>query len=181
MFSTQSPLGLTAAGIYFIALLACTTASVVASAQKQSTGHVRNWALIALVFLGLIVSRAFDIEENLRQDLRNSLRLRETYDGRHDIQRPIAAGVVTVASALGFWMTYHFAQHTRGRRNISMVLAIFAALAMIALLALRIVSLHAVDAVLYGPLKLNWITDVGASFVVIAAALYYVRILLTRE
>jgi hypothetical protein len=52
---------------------------------------------------------------------------------------------------------------------------------MLLLLALRIVSLNAVDAVLFGPLKVNWITDIGASVFVIAAALYYVRLLLARH
>ena len=82
---------------------------------------------------------------------------------------------------IGVRMIYHFVQHTGSRLCMAVAVATFAALAMLLLLALRIVSLNAVDAVLFGPLKVNWITDIGASVFVIAAALYYVRLLLARH
>jgi len=181
MFASQSTLGLTAAGLYAVALLACWAAGFVAVNNKQSSDQVRNWLLIALMFFGLILSRALDIEEGLRQGLRNSLLEQKTYADRRDIQRPIAAGMIMFGTLIGVRMIYHFVQHTGSRLCMAVAVATFAALAMLLLLALRIVSLNAVDAVLFGPLKVNWITDIGASVFVIAAALYYVRLLLARH
>jgi hypothetical protein len=47
-------------------------------------------------------------------------------------------------------------------------------------MALRIASLHMIDALLYGPLKLNWVIDIGGSLVVLVAAIYYVQLVHTR-
>jgi hypothetical protein len=40
---------------------------------------------------------------------------------------------------------------------------------------LRVISLHAIDALLYGPIKLNWVIDLGTSLIVLSAAAYYTR------
>jgi hypothetical protein len=46
--------------------------------------------------------------------------------------------------------------------------------------ALRLASLHAVDALLYSPVKLNWVIDLGASLVVMLSAIGYIRLVRAR-
>ena len=66
----------------------------------------------------------------------------------------------------------------------SLVIAVAAAAAgcgiMLAVIAMRVISLHAMDFLLYGPPKLNWIGDLGASCMVMAAAVYYILLLRGR-
>jgi hypothetical protein len=51
---------------------------------------------------------------------------------------------------------------------------------MVMLLGLRIVSLHQIDVLLYGPAKLNWVIDIGASLTVLTAAGFYIRLVSHR-
>ena len=46
---------------------------------------------------------------------------------------------------------------------------------------LRLISLSPVDALLYGPIKLNWIVDLGLGLSVVVSALAYVRIVGSRR
>ena len=48
---------------------------------------------------------------------------------------------------------------------------------MLGLLILRFVSLHAIDRLLYGSLKLNWVGDIGASCAILLAAGCYVSLI----
>ncbi len=52
---------------------------------------------------------------------------------------------------------------------------------MIGLMMLRIISLHMIDRLLFGPLKLNWVFDIGSTLAVLAAALYYIAIVSGRK
>ena len=67
-----------------------------------------------------------------------------------------------------------------GRRNIAVAIGIASCGVMLAIIALRMISLHAMDRLLYGPLKLNWVGDLGASALVLGAAIYYVLLLKGR-
>jgi len=73
-------------------------------------------------------------------------------------------------------LLYRWGLGLRGRRNVARLAAVLAACAMLFLMALRAISLHPIDALLYGPLKLNWIVDLGASFLVLGSAIHYTRI-----
>lgn len=53
-------------------------------------------------------------------------------------------------------------------------------MAMMMLLGLRIVSLHQIDQLLYGPKKLNWLVDIGASLLAMGAAVVYIRVVIGR-
>jgi len=73
-----------------------------------------------------------------------------------------------------------WARNLRGRRNVARLAGVLAAAAMVFLIALRLASLHMVDALLYGSAKLNWVIDIGASFVVLVAATYYALVVRAR-
>ena len=90
------------------------------------------------------------------------------------------AGALAASFLIGLYAAYTVAQRIHGRRNIAVGVAATASGVMMVTIAMRIISLHAMDRLLYGPLKLNWIGDVGSSFFVIAAAIYYVMLVTGR-
>lgn len=170
-----SLISLTAAGAYFFALLACLTAAAIALRQRQQIWHMRIWVIIAALYLGFAVVRAYGLEEAFRDELRAGLRGTAAYSERGGVQRPLSAAVIGLALGIGSVWLVSLCRKVRGRRNLAVIIAGASAGGHFCLLALRLISLHQIDAVLYGPLKLNWILDVGATLTVLAAAFVYVR------
>ncbi|MEM1050700.1 MAG: hypothetical protein AAGI28_01260 [Pseudomonadota bacterium] len=124
----------------------------------------------------LIVSRLLGLEEFLRAELREFLRIQGLMSERRSIQGPIIAVALIVFTSIAMLAAYRTSQRISGRRNIAVAVAIGACGVMVATIAFRSVSLHALDWFLNGPLKLNWVGDVGAAVAVLSAALIYVRI-----
>ncbi len=178
--AVPSLLSLTATGLYLVVLAACVAAALAARKFRQPPGHWRIWAFVATGFLVLAVMRLVGFEEVLRESLRDLLRVEGAYDSRRAYQRPLAAGLlaaISAAVALGLLRQWQLA---RGRRNIAAVVGLAGFATMMMVLGLRIVSLHQLDKLLYGPLKLNWIMDLGASLAVLGAALMYIRYVAQR-
>ena len=92
------------------------------------------------------------------------------------MQALIVSVVICVMGALGFTWIYRARTLVKGRRNIATLIAQASGGAMLVLVVLRLISLHAIDRVLYGTFKINWIGDVGTSLLVLAAAAYYVNL-----
>ena len=171
--SSPSFLSLAAAGLYGVVVLLCLMAASTAGRRRQKRWHMIAWLLLALLFTGLALLRLYGVEEALRDDLRAVLFADGVYEERRKYQRPIAATVVALL-ALGVfaWIAHGF-RHVRGRRNAAILVALASAFAMVGLIALRLVSLSPVDALLYGPAKLNWIVDLGSALGVLASAGIY--------
>lgn len=174
---SQSILNLFASGLYGCVLFACLAAAVTARGSRQLPGHIRTWVLLALFFAALIPLRLLEVEEAVRDTLRAAMRAEGSYRERRDIQGPIVAAIILLAGCGSLALLYRTMRIVRGRRNVARVVALVAALTMLLLMALRMISLHAVDALLYGPVKLNWVVDLGTSLTVLGAAVYYVRLL----
>ena len=128
----------------------------------------------------MIAMRAFDWEDSFRQVMRRSLRADQAYESRRDFQRPMVAAAVVVFACLAMWMVSHVVRAAGSRRRIALACASLATLALAGLLILRLISLHQIDRLLYGPLKLNWLGDIGLSVTALAAAVYYIRVLTKR-
>lgn len=171
--ATASTLSLAAAGIYLIVALAGVLACSRAIRQRQTVWHAWAWIIVAVLFVVLALIRCFAIEEWVRTDLRDILFERAVYDQRQDIQKPLVAVFFVAAASLAAGSVYGVAKWVTGRRNIVSIAALACTGGMIFLLALRLISLHSVDALLYGRLKLNWIIDLGLSGAVIVFALWY--------
>ena len=103
-----------------------------------------------------------------------------SYLDRGDLQRPVAAVVVAGGAIVALLFAYHFSRHVRGRREKAVAVATAGTLLMLALVTIRLVSLHAIDRWLYGPLKLNWVADLGISMLVAGCAVYFVLIVSGR-
>lgn len=169
-----------AAGLYIVVLLVCLMSAAIAGRQRQPAVHRRMWMLIAIAFGAFAIMRIYGFEEQLRDFLRSGLRTEGAYDNRRTIQRFVAFGVVAAVGGLFVWELVRQSRGLRGRSTIALFAA-FAALAMMAMLiGLRIVSLHQIDALLYGPARLNWFIDIGATLTVLAAAAIYIRLLSRR-
>lgn len=178
--AAPSMLSLSAAGLYMIVLAVCLWAAANAGKYRQPPAHVRMWGGIALVFALLALARIAGLEEMLRETFRNELRAEGGYDQRRALQRPLAVAVILSMSALYAWVLLRQLRAASGRRNLALLAANFAVATMIMLLGLRIVSLHQIDTLLYGPAKLNWVIDIGASLSVLAAAVLYTRYVTRR-
>lgn len=171
-----SPLSLASAGLYLIVACAAGAGALVAQRNRQASWHRRSWLGLAGIFACLVVSRMLGLEEIARDLLREGLRIESAYEARREFQRPIAAAAFALTSLFGLWLFYFTVRKLRKRRDRAVVIANVAGLGMLLLVALRITSLHTIDVLLYGPLKLNWTGDLGLCLLVAAAAIYYVRL-----
>jgi cation transport ATPase len=179
-FAEPSLLSLSAAGLYLVVLLACLLAAFSAARYRQPPAHRVIWVGVAIVFVLLAVMRVTALEDIIRENLREMLRADQGYDQRRSIQRPLAVFVLFVVGTALAWALVHRWRAARGRRNMAVFIALAAISAMIVLVGLRIVSLHQIDGLLYGAVKLNWIIDIGASLTVLAAAGFYARLVAQR-
>jgi hypothetical protein len=179
-YAAPSIFSLSAAVLYMIVLFACAAAAMIAGRHGQPPRHWRIWAAIAFGFMLLALLRITGFEEAIRDLFRDMLRAEGAYDDRRSLQRPLAAGLLCVVSLLVGWGLARQWRLARGRRNLAVAAALTGFATMIMLLGVRIVSLHQLDRLLYGPPKLNWIIDLGASMAVLGAALLYVRYVVQR-
>lgn len=175
-----SLLSLIACGIYAMVAFACVKAAGEARAKRQQGWHAKTWTSIAIFFAILIITRLVGLEDLLREGLREWLQAEGLRDRRRAIQGPAIAVAIALFAAAGMLAVYWVAQRISGRRNIAVAAALGACGAMVGVIALRIISFHALDRFLNGPLKLNWVGDMGASFAVLAFAIYYIGIVTGR-
>lgn len=180
MFSPSSMLSVAASGIYGLVLLACVGAVLTARQHRQPASHWWTWSALALLFAVLMAVRLGGFEEWLRATLREAMRAEGDYHERRSIQAPIVAAILVVAGIGTFGFLYGATRRLAGRRNLARLVAVVASTAMMFLIALRMASLHMIDALLYGPVKLNWVVDLGASLTVMGAALSYTQLVRRR-
>ena len=157
-------------------MAACGTSTT----SGQPRWNRRVWLGLAILFLILILLRGLGIEEWLRDAMRDALRSGGNYAERRSTQGVIASIVLVAVGAAGFWWLYRTTQKLRGRRNLATVVALASGSAMAFLLSLRLISLHMIDRLLYGPIKLNWVMDAGTTAIVLASAIYYVKLVRAR-
>lgn len=176
MATGASLLSLMATGVYALVILACLVAAASAYQARQWPSHWKTWLFIAVLFGILVFLRFYAIEEMIRDTVRAYFRSQGNYGDRRSLQAPLVAMLIVIAAATAFAFFYRMTRRLAGRRNLARLVASIAALALVFLVVLRLASLHLVDALLYGPVKLNWVIDLGASLTVLGAAFYYTRL-----
>ena len=139
------------------------------------------WATIAAIFIGLALMRLIGVEEWLRGDLRMMLYAEQSYEKRRDLQKPLVVLIFVIVMSMAGGVVYLLATGAKGRRNIAALTAICCTGGLTFLAALRLVSLHSVDALLYGPVKINWFADLGMTIAVLACAIRYCLIVRRRQ
>lgn len=180
VFVAPSILSLSAAGLYTVILGVCLFAAASARRSRQPFASSRTWVLIAMFFGALALMRIAGAEELLRSALRSELRAEGGYNDRRELQRQLVIALMAIFAGLFLWALWLQYRAAHGRRNVAQFVAVAAVGMMIFLMTLRIVSLHQIDMLLYGPAKLNWIIDLGSGLVVMAAAGFYVRVVSRR-
>ncbi|MHA7820207.1 MAG: hypothetical protein ACX930_11225 [Erythrobacter sp.] len=180
MATSVSLYSLIAVVFYVVVALAAMAACGTASTSGQPRWNRNVWLALAILFVVLILLRGFGIEELVKDALRTELRTNDTYDERRQIQAIIASAIMAIVAAAGMLWLYRATRSLNGRRNLATMAGLLAGAAMVFLVILRLISLHMIDRALYGPFKLNWIVDLGASAVVLGTAIYYIRLVRAR-
>lgn len=176
-----SLLSLAAIVLYLLVAACLAFAAAAARRHRQQPWHVKSWLLLLAFFILLIIMRAFSVEDQLRDQWRGILAAAGEYQNRRHWQRMVLVVILVGAATVGGWLAYRSFRKIRGRRNFAVATALAGALGMLFLMSLRWLSLHVIDGFLYGPLKLNWIGDIGISLGTAAAAIYYARVVGGRQ
>ena len=117
--------------------------------------------------------RVFAVEEWLRSDLREMLYERHSYEQRRVLQEPLTVLIIVGAAGAAAWIMYFVMTSVKGRRNVALIAALGCSGGLFVLAAFRVISLHFIDDLLYGPLKLNWCLDLGLSLSALACGVRY--------
>lgn len=149
--------------ILLLGVLAYCIAGVLALALSDfAPGHhlsskaQRSWRTVGLIFAALAIWRFAQGEQWVLDHIRGWTRLHDYYDSRRYLQVPATIGVITIAM---------FALLRIGRaphRQLSDWASV-AAFTLLLFSLVRLISLHAVDSLLYrgtGPIHLNGLVDV---------------------
>ena len=163
-----------AAVAYVIVLLGCLKAAHAARLYNRGARHMRGWLFIAIFTLVLLLARLVDAEDLMRESLREVANSVGRYESRRIWQPPLALLVFLSLGAVGvlarrLWLGGPPSVTGRRLRIAQAATALFAPL-----YALRILSLHAIDAFLYfGPLHPNWLLEAGLLLTILYNTLRY--------
>jgi len=158
--------------LYAVTAVLCLLAAITAHRAAHKTKHVVNWFAVLGFFLVLIALRGLLIEDWFEQTLRRIVRDGGGYAERRQYQAAAAVvflGLLTFAS----FLIYRSFVRLRGWKDSLLFAVNMASAAMVVLIVLRVLSLHAIDMFLYR-FKVNWTVDIGVTLFVGAAALFYV-------
>lgn len=141
-------------------------------ARPQRETHL--WLAIAAVLLALAVFRLGNGEDLLRQDVRAWAAASNLYADRRMWQAPFAAAVFLGAALAGFLMMRRWQKSRVDKGQWALRIALLAVAAFLPLYAIRLISLHITDVLLYsGPVRLNWILELGICGAVLVCAIFY--------
>jgi hypothetical protein len=177
--NAPSVLSLIAAVFYLLVACSCVFAL---RAQLQSGTRSNGWPLwgwLTLVFVILAAIRFMALEDVLRDTLRGVIAQADMRSFRQSVQLPIAMMIGSGALAIIVWRSIalwrNWSIFELRMRNI----AALALTGLLGLMLVRIASLHLTDAILFsgliGPVRLNWIVDLGCSTFVLVCAILSAR------
>ncbi|WP_120077449.1 hypothetical protein [Aurantiacibacter odishensis] len=163
-----------AIGLYLLTAALCCIAAYCARKTLSPQHRSLRWGIVSAAFIALAAIRFFAVEEIVRRSLRQALRQSQLYADRAEVQGPllVAAAIALFIMGMAAW---HHISRTHGPQRY-LAVAEMAALAFAPLFALRLLSLHSVDQLLYyGPVKGNWLIDAGLTLLVAGCALLALR------
>lgn len=164
-------LSLVGAAYYGVVFLACILGF--RAARGAPNWHLAVWGALVILFAALIVWRVLSLEDILRTELRDLLRGSHAYGQRRGLQLVLAGGLALIGAIAATVAIRMVRTLIRGRRDRFCFIALLSGGAMLGLVLLRLISWHATDLLLFGPLKLNWFLDLGLATSVAACALLY--------
>jgi hypothetical protein len=169
-----------------IGLLGATTYALTAVACVAAWKKRRNWYgptpgrrgafwLGAGAFMAsLAVVRLFAIDEAARMTFKLMAKSSGLYAARRGFQAELIVAITIVAILLTAAVLWRFKPMLAARPSARLAaLALVGMAGHLFLIALRLVSLHGVDRVLYGPEHAGYILDVGCTALIIFAAVRF--------
>lgn len=144
--------------------------------QMLPQWHAQVWLFAAALFFLCAISRLLGIEEGLRMALRSELQAEQIYAGRREMQSVVASVIIvsmTLSVIFAGWRVQQSGVLARRSLSREVIWAAAACCMMILLIAIRMVSLHALDSLLYRGPRLNWLVDIGATGAVLILAWRY--------
>jgi hypothetical protein len=164
-----SVLGWLTVATYALAAVACSVAG------RREDPSKRGWRILSLMLALLAVNKAFDLPSWFT-DVGRRMSRGDGWQGLHGPGQTVLAAVIAlVGAAAAAWVGRRLARH--GARPAFRVAALAVAY-QIAFVAVRAVSLHAIDHALgtgLGPLRINHVLELAGLFVVLAAAVTAAR------
>lgn len=138
--------------------------AAVAGARARRGSRQTDWWIVAGVFLVLAGWRLAGGELRLQDDMRAFAESAGIYGMRRESQAIVSVALIGAGFLAVWWIA-------RGPYALSR-LARWAALASVGYAALRFISLHAIDSLLYraGPFHLNYVIDMGLTLACAALA-----------
>lgn len=161
---------------YLVVVTLALAAILAAWGRARPARESLAWGGAAGYFLLLIVMRLLDGEERMRAVLREMANAHEFYGERGAWQLAIALTCVLLlcACALRLWFYFRRASSRRARTSFAVLLLL---LFSVLLYAVRIVSWHVTDALLYaGPMRLNWLLECAIMLGMAGLAMRYLRL-----
>ena len=175
-----SDLSLLAAAFYAIVALVCFLASRAQPGYRAEHRARILWIAVGMVFIVLAGMRVLSLEDFLRDYFRDAIAEHGLREVRRDVQVIILASIALLSFAGAAWSLVRLRMiwpdwQARLRFIASLAIGILAILILV-----RIVSLHFTDWLLFsgiiGPIRLNWIIDLGASLTVLLCAAMSIKI-----
>lgn len=173
----MSLLNLIAVAGYCLTASACTCGLILAFVRRRSLTEKFCWFGCAITFFALAIIRSLELEDIARVALRQVVLDADMYTQRSTFQAPLAL-LLLFGLCLAVWMALKIWRSMQPGTSARLIfIATTATLGFVPLFALRILSYHAIDAVLYfGPIRPNWVIDgVLTGTVLICAYLYCSR------
>lgn len=128
-----------------------------------------GWLAMAIGLLALMLARALNAEEILREQLRSGIFDAETYRDRRTLQNAVlGVGIIALIGIIGVSFAWPW-----WKRLSPLMLAAWGLAGIFVLSLLRVLSVHAIDRLLYfaiGPVRFHWIAELtGIALVAFAA------------
>lgn len=157
------------------AMLCLRAASVAARSDGAAGSAGAAWLAIGCFFAAVGLCRVIGAEEAIRAAIRAALVEHGGYALRHSLQRPLVMAALVTLTGLGGWAICRLRLPESRRMDRALIWAKTAALAMAGLIALRMISYHPTDMLLYGGPRLNDLLDPAITLFAGAQAALFAR------
>ncbi|RGP41501.1 hypothetical protein BPTFM16_01807 [Altererythrobacter insulae] len=133
------------------------------------------WILAGLAMTVAALARFADFEDRIRTALRAQLDAASLLEGRYALQMPLVIVAIGIAIGIAAILLRRIPSWRSRSVELAAWLGKLALLALIVLLVVRIISLHATDRILFtpivGPVTSNWLLDIGFATMLLLAAI----------
>jgi len=161
--------------LYCGVMVLCIMASRAAGRAGRPPAELRGWLICAGFFACLAVARIVGLEDLWRAETREYLVSHAEYADRRALQRPLL-GIAMIVSAVLIFAAWRVLRRNMNGARRYLSWAQMAMIGFVPLYAMRLVSFHFMDRILYrGPVKLNWLLDGGLTALAAFGAFTYIR------